>query len=122
MRFGLARISTARLLTGVMLAAFAARALIPEGFMPSHATPLSLEICPEGLPAQLLMHGGHHHPGGHPHSEHCVFGSAGCGPVTQLTSLVPVSFGPQAPLARARAAAMPVRLVHLPQARGPPAA
>jgi hypothetical protein len=123
MRFRLTRISTVRLLAGLMLAAFAVRALIPQGFMPSHAAPLSLEICPDGLPAQLLAHGVHRHPGGHPHSEHCVFGStAGYGPVTQLTSPGLLSFGLQAPLPSAPAAAIPIRLVHLPQARGPPAA
>jgi hypothetical protein len=42
------------LMAGIMLVAFASRALIPSGFMPASGRPFSLEICWEGLPAELL--------------------------------------------------------------------
>ncbi|HTV97287.1 MAG TPA: hypothetical protein VME42_14865 [Steroidobacteraceae bacterium] len=41
-------------MAGVMLAAFASRALIPAGFMPASDRPFSIEICWEGLPAEVL--------------------------------------------------------------------
>ena len=107
-----------------MLAAFAMRALVPAGFMPASAAAFSIEICPEGFPAQLLPHGGHHHPGGSPpHTEHCLFGSAGAsGPMRQFAALGAIALLQRAPATRVIAAPATVRLVHLPQARGPPAA
>jgi hypothetical protein len=42
------------LIAGVMLAAVASRALIPPGFMPASGRPFSLEICREGLTANIL--------------------------------------------------------------------
>jgi hypothetical protein len=51
-----------KLIAGMMLLAFAVRALIPPGFMPATDRPFSIEICWEGLPAQMLAHGG---PAGH---------------------------------------------------------
>lgn len=112
-----------QLLAALMLTAFAVRALVPAGFMPAGGA-FSIEICPEGFSAQLLPHGGHHPPGGSPtHTEHCVFGSAGAsGPVRQLAALGAIALLPHAPAARFIAAPTAVRLVHLPQARGPPAA
>jgi hypothetical protein len=116
-----------QLLAALMLAAFAVRALVPAGFMPAGGGAFSIEICPEGFSAQPLSqlpHGGHHHPGGSPtHTEHCVFGSAGAsGPVRQLAALGALALLQHAPAARFIAAPTAVRLVHLPQARGPPAA
>ena len=113
-----------QLLAALMLAAFAVRALVPTGFMPASGGAFSIEICPEGFSAQLLRHGGHHPPGGSPtHTEHCVFGSAGAsGPVRQLAAPGDVALLQHTPAARCIAAATAVRLVHLPQARGPPAA
>jgi hypothetical protein len=124
MRFGLSRMSTRRLLAGVMLAAFAVRALIAPGFMPAHEVAFALEICPEGFPAPLLGHSAHHHPaGGHAHGDHCVFGSAGAaGPAPQLANLGCLWLAPQQPLGRRDRAAIVVQLIHLPQARGPPRA
>jgi len=112
-----------QLLAALMLAAFAVRALVPAGFMPAGGGAFSIEICPEGFSAQLLPHG-HHHPGGSPtHTEHCVFGSAGAsGPVRQLAAPGDVALLQHTPAARCIAAATAVRLVHLPQARGPPVA
>lgn len=113
-----------QLLAALMLVAFAVRALVPAGFMPASGGAFSIEICPEGFAAQLLPHGGHHPAGGSPtHTEHCVFGSAGAsGPLRQLAALGAIALLQHAPAARLIAAPTAVRLVHLPQARGPPAA
>ncbi|MDE2136881.1 MAG: hypothetical protein KGJ68_05545 [Gammaproteobacteria bacterium] len=98
--------------------------LIPAGFMPADDAALSLQICPEGLPAALLAHAGHHHHhggGGHRGGEHCVFAAGGAnGPPSQHT---PATASPRTGLVAAaswRAPLLPVRLVHLPEARGPP--
>ena len=123
MRFGLSRMSTQRLLTGIMLAAFLGRALIPAGFMPAHTTPLALAICPEGFPAQLLGHAAHHGGGNHAHTDHCVFGGGGAtAPAPQLAPVSGVRLALQPPLWRPDSAPFVVRLIHLPEARGPPAA
>jgi hypothetical protein len=124
MRLGLSRRSTRELIATLMLAAFAVRALIPPGFMPAHDLAFALEICPDGFPAQLLGHGAHHHPpGSHAHSDHCVFGSAAAAlPAARLANLGCVWRGPQQPVGRRESVAIVVQLIHLPQARGPPAA
>ena len=79
-----------RWLAAIALLAFAVRALIPVGYMPSGNGVFGLQICPEGLSAQALAlidpHAAHHHhmgaggtSGGHPHdhqswaSGHCAF-------------------------------------------------
>ena len=97
--------------------------LIPAGFMPASAAPLSLEICPDGFPPGLLAHAGHHHHhgGAHGGGEHCVFAAAaGNGPPAQHAP-PPASPGPRRVAAQSGCAPIPlVRLVHLPQARGPP--
>jgi hypothetical protein len=100
--------------------------LIPAGFMPARGAALSLEICPEGFPAGLLAHAGHHHhPGGGEHGggEHCVFGVAGAtGPPSQQAP-VPQSPCPELVAAGSCCAPiLPVRLVYLSEARGPPPA
>jgi hypothetical protein len=41
-------------MASIMLVAFASWALIPPGFMPASGHPFSIEICWEGLPADLL--------------------------------------------------------------------
>jgi len=111
------------LIAGVMLFAFAVRSLIPLGFMPSSEQPFSVEICPEGFPARLLVHAGqhHHHGAGHSYTDHCVFGTA-CvnGPPSQ--SALRADFAPTALAVAAPYAAAPivVRLVYLPHVRGPP--
>jgi hypothetical protein len=110
-----------QLIAGIILLAFAARALVPHGYMPSHERPFSIEICPEGFPAQLLGHTAHHHSGGPAHSEHCVFGSA-CppGPLSELPALSLFSLLESASPAH-QVATIVVRRVTLPHARGPPA-
>ena len=111
-----------------MLVAFAARALIPLGFMPASDRPFSIDICWEGFPAGMLAHGAthHHHSGSpaspqNPHSEHCVFGTAcGAGPIPHLP---PPSDVPAAEPLRAVAfvsIAGAVHLVYLPPSRAPP--
>ncbi len=46
--------NTRMLMAGMMLVAFASRALIPPGFMPASGRPFSIEICREGLTADVL--------------------------------------------------------------------
>jgi hypothetical protein len=135
--------SSRTLIAGILLVAFALRALIPQGFMPASGRPFSLELCWEGLPTAMLVHaerpddgtmdmgsmpmgsmhghsqGAHHHTGSS--SDHCVFGAA-CspGPITHVPQ--PSDFGVPPPL-RAVAFvsfASTIRLVYLPQSRAPP--
>jgi hypothetical protein len=112
------------LLASIMLVAFASRVLIAPGFMPASDRPFSIEICWEGLPADLLgdpQQGPHHHHGSPSQSEHCVFGTAcSAGPISHLP--LPSDFSsPQQLRADAFASiAVAVRVVHLPQPRAPP--
>lgn len=88
-------------LISALLITFAFRALIPAGFMPSADRPFTLQICPDGFPAQLLLsanphmdmahatHQGHdapsHNQHGASYSQHCVFGAAtGVGPAPHV--------------------------------------
>lgn len=105
--------------------------LVPAGFMPADDAPLSLAICPEGFPAALLAHAGHHHHhggghggGGHGGGEHCGFAAAAAnGPPSQpAPALESPPAEPVAAGSSYRAPILPIRLVHLPEARGPPAA
>jgi hypothetical protein len=122
MLFRLSAMRTRRRLAGLMLTAFAVRALIAPGFMPAHAAPLTLEICPDGFPAQLLGHVAHHAHGKHAHADHCVFGGAGgTAPAPQLANLDGVWLAPQPPAELSERPPPVVQLIHLPQARGPPA-
>jgi hypothetical protein len=112
------------LVTALILAAFGVHALIPAGFMPGGGA-LAVQICPEGLPAQLLAGGGasHHHRGspGGAHTDHCAFGCAGAGgPLPQLSPLAAITLISRVPPVGTTAAAPAVRLVHLPQPRAPP--
>jgi hypothetical protein len=122
MRIRLSNKAGRLLIAGVLLFALVVRSLVPEGFMPAGGRPFSVEICPEGFPAQLLARGGHHHlGGGHSYTEHCVFGTA-CpsGPPSQAPLLADISLTELAPAAPFIGAAIVVQLVHLPRARGPP--
>jgi hypothetical protein len=115
--------STRALLASLTLAAFVVRALIPSGFMPSSLTPLALEICPEGFPAQLLGHAAHHHGGGgHGAADHCEFGGASPGPLAEPGAPPVVLSAQPPPTPRAAPRLIIVRLVYLPAARGPPSA
>jgi len=122
MRIRLSPKGSRALFVGVMLFAFAVRALIPQGFMPSSDQPYSVEICPEGFPPQLLAHAHHHHGGSHWHTEHCVFGAACAnGPPFHPAALAAVLHGELVPPGSCVAAPVIVRLVYLPHSRGPPA-
>jgi hypothetical protein len=123
MHFGLSNKATRKLIAGVMLLAFALRALVPQGFMPASDRPFMVEICPEGFPAELLMLAGHHHHHGGPHSQadHCVFGTAGAnGPPPQLALLTDRRSAEFVRTAPHAAVVASVRLVYLPHVRGPP--
>jgi len=109
------------LIAALIVATFGVHALIPAGFMPGGA-PLSIRICPDGFPGQLLTHLKHHTHGGSPaHTEHCAFGGAGTvGPLTCLSPLAEASAARHAAAVDVLSVAAAVRLVHLPQPRAPP--
>ena len=110
-------------LAGLMLFAFAVRALMPVGFMPSSERPFSVEICHGGFATQLLLHPADPHQGaGHSDNEHCVFGMT-ClgGPPSWSSALTGLLLSSFAPAARSVAGAIVVRLVYLPHSRAPPA-
>jgi len=124
MRIRLSHKASRLLIAAVMLFAFAVRALIPQGFMPSSDRPFSLEICPEGFSARLLAHAGHHHHlgGGHSYTEHCVFGAACAnGPPPSPAVLAAVFATELLRPGNCAVAPLVVRLVYLPHSRGPPA-
>jgi hypothetical protein len=119
-------------LLGLVLPALLLRAFIPTGFMPASDRPFSIELCREGLPADMLAHGEpahadpmggihHHHPGSPAHNEHCVFGTAcGVGPILHLPLPSDISPARQLRAVAFVSIAGGVRLVHLPQPRAPP--
>jgi len=112
------------LAASLMLAAFAARALITPGFMPADGRALALEICPEGFPAQLLPHAlhRHHHHGGRG-SDHCVFaGVCPSGPMSELPAVAAADRFEHTTVPPLVAPTDPVRVVYLPPSRAPPAA
>jgi hypothetical protein len=129
------------LMAGLMLVAFASRALIPAGFMPASGR-LSMEVCWDGLPAGMVAHGepsqadsmgmesmgmdampaqGARHSGSPSHSEHCVFCTA-CsgGPAPHLQLPIDFSSAQQLRAVAFTSIAVAVRVVHLPQPRAPP--
>jgi hypothetical protein len=130
------------LMASFMLVAFALRVLIPPGFMPASDRPFSLEICWEGLPADMQGHvehagsmgmdsmdmasmgmdqgPGHHHETSS-HSEHCVFGTAcGAGPFSHLTLPSDFSSAHQLLAIAFASIAIAVHVVYLPPPRAPP--
>ncbi len=62
MRLSLGKWNRRTLIASIMLVAFVSRGLIPPGFMPASGQPFSLEICWEGLPADMLAHSEHSRP------------------------------------------------------------
>jgi hypothetical protein len=116
----------ARIAVLALLPVLGLQLLIPAGFMPASDAPLSLEICPEGFPAWLLPHAAHHHHHGggeHGGGGHCAFGAAGGSGPPSAQAPHPVTPDPVLLAARSGGAPIsPVRLVHLPEARGPPLA
>jgi hypothetical protein len=124
MRLGLSHNSMRTLIANLVMLAFCVHALIPQGFMPASDGPLSVQICPEGFPQQLLPHAHHHSgSGSHWHTEHCVFASAcAAGPIPHLPSLSYISLVQYTPVAACISTAVAVQVVYLPQPRGPPSA
>ena len=133
--------SNRTLMTGVMLVVVALRMLIPPGFMPTSGRPFLLELCWEGLPAELLAHVGSpaadsmdmesmgmdhegtgtHGSGSPSPSDHCVFGTAcSAGPIPHLPLPSDLYVGQRLRAVAFSSIAAAVRLVHLPQARAPP--
>jgi hypothetical protein len=143
-RLGLRKMNTRTLVVSIMLVAFGLRTLIPPGYMPASDRPFSLEICWEGLPADLVAHIAHSNPdsmdmdsmdmasmgmdqaGDHNHrtssqSDHCVFGTAcGAGPTSHLTLPSYLSSVQQRAATAFASIAIAVRVVHFPQPRAPP--
>ncbi|MGH8202381.1 MAG: hypothetical protein ACREVO_18755 [Steroidobacteraceae bacterium] len=146
----LTRRTTRARLVGALLLAFSLRALIPLGFMPASDGTLSLMICPAGFPSWLLHdpgmdQGGNHgtghgmamsrgrampqqHPGqGHGQGlmdeGYCTF-TTGCSPAPPplLLAVISLVLSCIAVVAVTVLAPAGIRLVHLPQARAPPAA
>ena len=136
------RRATRARLVSLALLAFALRALLPLGFMPAGDGTLSLMICPGGLPAGLLggqamgrstdqgmpMSGGmrmpaHRHPGhGLMDEGYCAFttGFSSAPPPLLLIALL-LLLSCAAIIVMTVLAPGGIRLVHLPQARAPPA-
>ena len=101
----------ARLIAGILLLSLLFRALIPTGFMPArHA--FGLIVCHDGM---------HAHAGGKAHVEHCPFGSApASGPTPSVGAVISLAVADQVSQLAIEPLPLGVRLVHLPQARGPP--
>jgi hypothetical protein len=103
--------STRRLIAGVALLALLLRASIPVGFMP-------------GSGGQLVpCHDGMHLPNApHSHYEHCPFGGGPASSPNDLRVLIAhVIRIEKEPVAAIASLPISIRLVYLPQSRGPPA-
>lgn len=118
-------VTRTRLIAAALLA-FALRALIPIGFMPATDGSLSLTMCMDGMPAGLLsghrlaQHPGHGH--GVTENDHCGFCTGfSAAPPSQLLAALVLLLAVIAIVAVTMAAPVDGRLVHLPQARAPPA-
>ena len=134
LRLGGTRATRQRLIVAVLLA-LALRALIPIGFMPAGDGTLSLMICPGGFPAALLpqektMQDGMGMPLPQSHQNqnsvmddgYCVFttGFASAPPPLLVAEFVLLLACLGVVVTRVAAPAG-IRLVHVPQARAPPA-
>jgi hypothetical protein len=131
---GWTRATRERMVVAVLLT-LALRALIPIGFMPAGDGTLSLMICPGGLPPALLaeqtMQDDMGMPMPQPHHDenrvrddgYCVFttGFSSAPPPLLMAALVLLLACVGVALTPLAAPAG-VRLVHVPQARAPPAA
>jgi len=106
---------------GFLLAMLLLRAYVPVGFMPGSGAPLVLDICPVGLPTQMLAHHLHHHPGAHDHFENCPFGSApAAGPISHLIDFEPAGQLLSQSVAAYEPLRLDARLRRAHQSRGPP--
>jgi hypothetical protein len=120
MRSSLFKRSERELITSLVLVALMLRALIPAGFMPGGAGPLSLVLCHDGLPAQFLSHHEHHDQGSSSHFDHCPFGGLASAPVPDSILTVRIAQLANDPAPAFESSPIIVRLVLLPQPRGPP--
>ena len=110
------------LLAGAALLLFALRALVPVGFEPASDGSLSLVICQDGLPAPLKHSGVPARGGGASHNDHCLFcNSPGTAPAPILITLAAILLLVLAAVTPRTPALEGLRLLHLPQARAPPA-
>jgi len=126
----------------VALLAFAVRALVPAGYMPSGEHPLTLQLCSEGLPASLLAPGHHHHEavqehaGLHHHDalhagspshgtgafQHCPFGSTPVpAPLAQLPAALLTGVALAMPAFELRSLVTGQQRARAHRARAPPA-
>jgi fermentation-respiration switch protein FrsA (DUF1100 family) len=123
MRLKLPNKALRQLLGGIAVLAFAARALVPQGFMPASDGSLRVTICPEGAPVPALLHGGTGDRQTSSHNQHCAFGSASTGGLLPQLPLLAGLLRAR-PTLRMHSTARAVRrqLSHLPYARGPPSA
>jgi hypothetical protein len=109
------------LITGALLLALAFRAWVPVGFMPAPGSLFSLEICPEGFPAQMVSHHAHDHSGRHTHFECCPFGSApAAAPISQVAAVLPNGPLASPPIVAFEGLRLTVRLDRAHQSRAPP--
>jgi hypothetical protein len=120
---------TRRISLGLVLMAVLVRALIPSGFMPSAEHPFTLQLCPDGLPDQLLssngMHGMHSDLAGHHHNslqtEHCLFGVAAFTGAAPHVAQVTAAFETVRTVERtSETIARPFQRLRLQQPRAPP--
>jgi hypothetical protein len=111
-----------RLLTGVLLAALALRAIVPGGFMPASGSLFALEICRDQLATHPASHHAHDHGGTHSHSDRCPFGSApAVGPASELAAVVPAALPAATPVVTFDAPRFAVRPDRAHRSRAPPA-
>jgi Protein of unknown function (DUF2946) len=117
------------LIVSVLLLALTLRALVPAGFMPAADHGFSLEICPDGFPAQLLHYDMHHEHGAggaaHHHGssrpEHCVFAAVAGAATAASTLVVLVALeSTLTPLLDTTRSARRTERFHIRQPRAPP--
>jgi len=83
--------SRARII-GLLLLVLVTRALVPAGFMPAGDGSAQLTLCPDGMlmPADPGSAAAGMPDAGHPHTDHCPFGSAPfAAPIADL-AVIPV--------------------------------
>lgn len=111
------------LLASVALVLFALRALVPVGFEPANDGSLALVLCRQGLPPPLQRPASPNRGGATGHGDHCLFcSSPSTAPAPQPASPVSVPLLVLGAVTFRAPATQAFRLVHIPQARAPPAA
>lgn len=139
-------LTACRAVISVVLMMLTLRMLIPVGYMPSAERALTLQLCPDGLPAQLLeriagtqpavgsmdhaTHSMAHDPSGHTHAdhhghalhvEHCPFAASASAALTpHIASVVPVATIDAEMLAPPKSPKRAVQRSRTQQPRAPP--